>query len=187
MKREEQPQKRRRGRWGYLDDFQQNVAGEYIYTGAHYHYGDAAGRTRRRLLTGLWLLAGLAMAAILIQGFLPVEGMRGCAYVVIPYAGALLSACSLLWALGRLSANKEPLREYIYKATAAQLTLRSSLTAGFAGASFLGEGLYLLLHGLPSPAPSLAFLGLSLLALTSILLAFRWRRGVTWTRTEPES
>lgn len=187
MKREEQPQKRRRGRWAYLEDFQQNVAGEYIYAGAHYAYADAAGRSRRRLLAGLWLSAVLAAAAIVAQGCIPAVGMRGCAYVVLPYAGALLSCCSLLWAIGRLSVNKEPLRAYIYKSTAAALPLRAILTACFTGATLLGDCVFLAINGMPEPAPSLGFLGLGLLALLSTLLGLRWRRGAAWTRTEPEA
>lgn len=182
-----QARKKRRGRWAYLEDFQQNLAGEYIYTGAHYAYADAAGRSRRRLLAGLWLSDGLAASAIVVQGFLPAGGMFGCFYVVLPYAGALLSICSVLWALGRLSINKEPLRAYIYTATAQVLPLRSILAACFIGATLLGDGVFLIVNGMPDPAASLSFLGLGLLALLSTLAGLRWRRGAVWTRIDPET
>ena len=186
MGRSEQAPHKRRGRRAYLEDFQKDPDGKYVYTGEHYAYADAGGRSRRRLLTGLWISFGLAAAAILTQGFLPAEGMRGCVYVLLPYVGALASGISLLWALARLSFHKEPLRAYVYTATAAALPRRGILTAGFAGATLLGDCVFLAIRGMPRPAVSLSFLGLGLLAVLSTLAGLRWRRGAAWTRTEPE-
>ena len=187
MRESGQTPNKRRGRRAYLEDFQRTLDGTYMYTGAHYAYADAAGRPRRRLLGGLWLSAALAAAATLAQGFLPAGGMYNCAYVLLPYAAALLSSISVVWALARLSLNKEPVRAYIYTATVAALPLRSILTACFVGATLVGDCVFLAIRGMPRPVVSLSFLGLGLLAELSTLLGIRWRRGATWIRIEPEA
>lgn len=128
-------EKKRRGRRAYLDDFQKNAAGEYIYTGKTYAWGS----DRKRSLLRLWLFAGAALCAAVAGGCIPGTGMDGRAYVVLPYVLALIGAFSLCWGVGRLTDGGEPLRGYVYDATVKKLPVRAVLTAVLAGIAFLGE------------------------------------------------
>jgi hypothetical protein len=73
--------------------------------------------------------------------------MANCPYVILPYVVGFVSAVSLCWGLGRLTAGGDPLRAYVYEASVKAIPQRAMLTAVFAGLAVLGEGVYLLLHG----------------------------------------
>ncbi|MGM9537966.1 MAG: hypothetical protein ACI3VN_06500, partial [Candidatus Onthomonas sp.] len=139
-------EKKRQGRRSYLNDFQQNAAGEYLYTGAHYTFVEQ-GKNRRRFLTELWLLCGVALAAAVAGGCIPGSGMDQCFYVMLPYAAGLVGAISLCWGLGRLTAGGDPLRAYVYEQTVEKLPGRAMVTAVMAGLTLLGSLVRLILSG----------------------------------------
>ena len=87
-------EKKRRGRRAYLEDFQKTATGEYVYTGK-LHYYETQGLERRQALLRLWLLTGAIAAAVVVSGCVPAAGMSNTFYVLLPYAGALLSAASV--------------------------------------------------------------------------------------------
>ena len=136
--------------------------------------------TRRRQLLMLWLPGAVMLAACAVRGCIPAAGMVNCAYVLLPYAGELPSAVSVIWALVRLSANKEPLREYVYNATAAILPVRAVFAACFAAASLIGELVYFAING---------FAGAPLAILHAVcgvcaLLVRRVSRAQEWEKSE---
>lgn len=144
-----------------LEHIQKNAAGEYVYVGDHYRY---CGETpRRRALSLLWIGAGGSALCILGAGLLPAPGMTGYWYVTVPYVLSLAAAVSLLWGLGQISAGGEPIRAFVYDTAWRRLPRRAVLTAGLAGLSTLGMGIFLLLHG-PGERllPAAGFLGLML-------------------------
>lgn len=175
-------EKKRRGRRDYLNDFRQNAAGEYLYTGEHYAFVEQ-GRSRRRFLTELWLLCGGALAAAVAAGCIPAAGMDGCFYVLIPYVVGLMAAVSLCWGLGRLTAGGDPLRAYVYQETVEKLPGRAALTAAAAGVTLTGTAIHLILLGFEGKFwSSVLFLVLEATVLAFSLLAKRWVQGQTWTK-----
>lgn len=126
----------KKGRRAYLEDFQKNVAGEYVYTGEYYVYQER-GKSRRRALAELWLLCGLLAAAAVGAGCVPDLWM-GRPYLILPYAAGLAAAASLCWGLGRLSAGGDPLRAYVYQQTVCKLPVRAAVTAVCAGLTLAG-------------------------------------------------
>lgn len=138
--------KKRWNRRAYLDDFQKTATGEYAYTGILHYYQDE-GMPRRKALTILWALTAVMALTVLTAGCVPAAGMQSTAYVVLPYAGALLSTASVVWLMCRLSAGGDPLRDYVYRATVRQFAPRSILTIVFAACALLGDVVYLILHG----------------------------------------
>ena len=176
--------KKKRGRRDYLKDFQQTVSGEYIYVGAYYGYVDA-GRTRKETLIRFWIFGAAAFLCAAGPGFISGGGMMNCAYVLIPFGAELICACSLVWALVRLSTNPEPLREYVYAATVDALPERSMFTLCFALATAVGELVFLVLHpaersfgGWMIAVLPAAAAGLSL-ALRNEVRAARWEQRMT--------
>ena len=131
-------EKKRRGRRAYLEDFQKTATGEYVYTGK-LHYYETQGLERRQALLRLWLLTGAIAAAVVVSGCVPAAGMSNTFYVLLPYAGALLSAASVVWLMCRLAAGGDPLRHYVYTATVAQMRVRGRLVLIFSALTLVGE------------------------------------------------
>ena len=169
----DKPEKKKsRGRRAYLDDFRRSASGEYIYTGAY--YSRSGGYSRREHLARLWPAGAVLIAAAVARGCIPVAGMAGgtlhSLYVLIPYLCELICAVSVVWALVRLSANPEPLREYVHSATAAILPLRSAFAAAFAAAAFVGA------YGLP-------LIALHAVACAAALLVRRFSKAQQWEKS----
>ena len=175
-------EKKRRGRRDYLNDFRQNAAGEYLYTGEHYAFVEQ-GKSRRRFLTELWLLCGGALVAAVAAGCIPAAGMDSCFYMLIPYAAGLMGAVSLCWGLGRLTAGGDPLRAYVYQETVEKLPSRAALTAAAAGLTMIGAVIRLICSGFDGKMwDSFLFLGLEAAVLgLSLLMRGRIHRQ-TWTK-----
>lgn len=172
-----------RGRAKEAAYFAPSATGEYVYTGPH--YVQAPGRfTWRQAMARRWAMA-LALAALtVLDGCLPVPGMANTFYVLLPYAGELVSVCALVWAVGRMAANGEKLREYVYEETVLKLPVRTVLAAAFAGLTGAGECIFLLLHGMNGGAP--LFTGVFLLtqgvALAISLIWRRMERDISWQK-----
>ena len=139
----EQNKKRRKRE--HLNDFYLDVSGKYVYRGKMYAY--VGPLPRKAALVKAWTFAGLAAAAQVANGFLPVPSLNGCFYVVVPYVIGLIAVCSAVWALGRITVAGDRLREYVYQETAAQLPTRCMVGAVCSGLAFAGQLLYLLLNG----------------------------------------
>lgn len=173
--------KERRGRRSYLEDFRRSASGEYIYAGAH--FARKGGYSRREHLLRLWPAGAVLIAAAVARGCVPVAGMAGGSlasiYVLVPYMCELICAVSVVWALVRLSANAEPLREYVYSATAAILPVRSAFAAAFAAAAFIGEAVFFAFHG-PEGLPLIA---LPAIACAAALIVRRFSRLQEWEKT----
>ena len=106
--------KKRGGRRAHLNDFHVNLAGDYVYTGAHYSYVDQ-GRSRDRVQRELLGLSVAVMLAVVAGGCSDAPAMLNCWYVILPYICEAAAAVSVIWAVLRLRKAEEPIREYIYK------------------------------------------------------------------------
>ena len=173
--------KKRRKRRAYLDDFQQTASGEYVYNGKlHYYQSEHMGR--KTAIFVLWLLTILMCAGILAGGFLPAAGMNDCPYVLIPYAAALLTTGSVVWLMCRLSAAGDPMRDYIWKATVKQFSLRSWLAVIFGVCTLAGECVYLFIHGAGGMlAGTAAFLVVTALYLCAALAWKSTAKKLVWS------
>lgn len=170
----------RRGRRAYLDDFRQTVTGEYIYIGATYAFQGTAECRKKGLLR--WGLLAVGMAAVaVVGGCISAPGTTHCAYILLPYVLALLSAWSVLWGFARLAKGGDPLRSYVYDATVRQFRLRTILTAVGSAGAVVGELCYVIIYGTMGMLPGmLIFLATQLAVLVMALL---WRplgRDMVW-------
>lgn len=172
-----------RGRAKEAAYFAPSATGEYVYTGPH--YVQAPGRfTWRQAMARRWAM-GLAIAAFaVLDGCIPVPGVSGTFYVLLPYAGELVAAAMLLWAVGRMAAGGERLREYVYEQTVQKLPVRIALAAAFSGLTAVGEGIFLVLNG-PSGGGAV-YIAIFLLTQTGVLaISLIWRRferGISWQK-----
>ena len=181
---EEQKKQGRKGRRAYLDDFRRTVDGEYIYIGASYTFQGEKSVRRQGLIRWGLLAAGMAVCAV-VGGCVRAPGTVGCAYVLIPYALAILASFSVLWGYARLAKGGDPLRAYVYKATVEQFPLRTILTAVGAAGAVLGELIYVILNGTQGMIPGMIIFLVSQAAV--LVLALLWRplgRSMDWERQE---
>ncbi len=176
-KETKEKKKKSGGRRAYLNDFKPNVAGEFIYTGKKIGWK----APRRETLVKLWILSAAGVIAGVIAGCTPQTGMEGTVWAVLPYVLALVAAVSEMWAIGRLSAAGEQIREYVFQATAKQLPARSFLTALFAGVAILGEAVNVFalpFHG--KMGAGLLLLFLEAVMFVSAILIHRLVMGLEW-------
>ncbi|MCD8104654.1 MAG: hypothetical protein LUF35_06560 [Lachnospiraceae bacterium] len=131
----EQKKKKYRGRRSYLNDYEQDESGVYVYKGKEYIWKSP----RKAALTKIWLLSLAAFAAQILAGCVPDVGMNGRAWVLLPYAGALAASVSLVWGSYTLSDGGEKVPEHIYKKSVEALPVRAILSAVLSGAAILGE------------------------------------------------
>jgi len=139
-------EKKRRGRRSYLSDFSPTADGEYIYNGSLHAFQEGS-MSRKQAMTRLWALSAVSAVFMFAAGCVPAAGTVNCPYVLLPYAGSVLSIASVIWLMGRMSYAGDPLRDYVYKATVEQYGLRSMLVTVFAALSLAGDALYLILNG----------------------------------------
>lgn len=115
-------------RRGYLKYYKKNADGSYTYQGNFYQLKEQAGGLLQIKLR-LWIFCGAMIAALLLPGFLNVPGLSRCAYVIIPYAAALIAGVSAGWALFRFCTEGYPVREYVYLETISRLPGRACVCA----------------------------------------------------------
>lgn len=164
--------KKRRGRKAYLADFQPNSRGDYEYNGALYRYTTQS-KSLQKALAQLWAFEALQLICTVIAGCLPAAGMDNTFYLLLPYTATLLLAVSTCWALVRLTAGGNPLREYVYQASVKKLPLRTLLTAVFAGITAVGEILRLVLHGFDGKEGATALFFMLIFTILACSIALR--------------
>ena len=114
--RDKKPGSRR----AYLKDFKTDDSGRYSYQGKTLHSSRDLSSYQKEIRTALTVFAAV-LAAQLAAGCIPGTGMEGHVLMLLPYALGIGCTVRILWILGRLLANGNSLREYVYKATAEKL------------------------------------------------------------------
>ena len=72
-----------RGRRSRLGNFRQGADGKYVYAGAHYVC--RSDRPFGRYLAYVWIASAISFLSAVAGGCIGAPGMRGCAYLIIPY------------------------------------------------------------------------------------------------------
>lgn len=177
-------EKKRRGRRAYLSDFQPQLDGKYVYTGALHYY---EGADRKRSMALLWGLTAALAAGALVPGLVRAAGMDNHFYVILPWAAELMAAVSVVWAMCRLSVGGDPLRDYIFEATVAVLPLRAAISAGLAVLTLAGECVYLFLNGPGEKLPgTVALVAAQAVLVLSALGLRKAISGLRWSEERPE-
>ena len=138
---------KKNNRRAYLNDFQKDETGAYVYCGAVYDY-EGSGQSLRSLKIRLCVLGILALVSLLLSGLIRVPGMERSIYILLPYAAALCGSISVCWALTRLLAGSTSLREYLYRESIEKLPVRSIFTACCSAAALAGELGYVFINGI---------------------------------------
>ena len=173
--------KKRGGRRAHLNDFHVNLAGDYVYTGAHYSYVTRPQpRPAQRELLGLSVAVMLAVVA---GGCSDAPAMLNCWYVILPYICEAAAAVSVIWAVLRLRKAEEPIREYIYKKERAGAAPPSHALHDLRGLGFVTMVLYLAMNGSGGRVASvIAYLALKALVAGGAWLLWRYMLTLKWEK-----
>ena len=174
--------KRPPGRRGRLEDFQRVPSGEYIYTGTTYVFSGTP-EQRRSGLIRLWIPAVILLAAVAVPGCIDPVWLPDHALIfliLVPYICMFFCAVSIVWALVRLSVNRDPIRAYVYSATVEALPRRTVFTASFAALSLVCALIALALGVFRTAGSALLMCGLYLAGAVCALGLRRLLRGMRW-------
>lgn len=138
---------KKNNRRAYLNDFQKDETGAYVYCGAVYDY-EGSEKSLRSLKVRLSVLGALTLIMLLWAGCIRVPGMDRSIYVLLPYAAALCGSVSVCWALGRLLPGNVSLRAYLYEESIGKLPVRCIFTACCSMAALAGELAYIFINGI---------------------------------------
>lgn len=175
-------EEKKRKRKAYLDSFQKDNNGKYVYKGDMYVFQPQE-RELRREMARLWGLALVMISAQIIAGCVDAPGTGRSFYVLIPYMISLIAGISVCWGLGRMTEGGSSLRAYVYEATVPQIPGRSVFTAVCAGVAVLGELTYVFKNGIEEKLPGfLIFLVLEVAALFAALLIKRQILLMKWEK-----
>lgn len=95
-------EEKKRKRKAYLDSFQKDNNGKYVYKGDMYVFQPQE-RELRREMARLWGLALVMISAQIIAGCVDAPGTGRSFYVLIPYMISLIAGISVCWGLGRMT------------------------------------------------------------------------------------
>ena len=121
----------------YLDDYQLAEDGTYQYQGRMWHWADQA--ERRSFLRAAWTLLGIALACLVVAGFLPLPSSGLAAFALVPYAAALVAVALTVTCLVKITREGTDVRDYVYVSSVLGLRPRLVIGALLAGVSALGE------------------------------------------------
>ena len=143
--------KERKGRRAYLNDFREDINGQYVYEGDRYTL-DEEGISKKTLDTRLWLMTAVIAAGTVAGGCVPASCMLNCFYCILPFAGEAIAVFTLVWAMVKYSNGGEELRGYIYEKSVGVLPQRTFLAAFFAALGFAGVIIYIIINGFEGTA-----------------------------------
>lgn len=138
--------RKRRSRRAYLNDFHLNEKGDYVYEGRMIGFVEES-VTYHQYLQRIIPAAVLMLALSVAAECLPAVAMSRFGLTAIPWLGQIITACLAAYAVWKISWGKNPMREYVYKASVEKLPMRTLLTAGFSFLTALAETIYILVNG----------------------------------------
>lgn len=151
-------EKKKKGRRAYLNDFQKNGAGGYVYKGDLYRY-TAGEKQRKKDLLLLWVWYASAVIVAIAAGCLPAEGLGRSALVLLPYLVEVGGLAAVGWALCRITAGGELLRAYVYESSVLKINRRTWVAMIGAAATLVGGIVFVSWQGFCANwAADLAFL-----------------------------
>lgn len=178
----EQDKAGKKGRKSYLNDIQQNLSGEYIYTGAHWSYVPE-GKSYPRAVFEIVIFSLLSLAAVVSAGLVRAGGMGNCFYVLFPYIAELIAVFTLELAVYKLAVKGKKLRAYEYSASVEKIPVRAMLSAVFAGIGIVCIIIFVIINGIDGSFGEIILLfcakavGIAApLFLRRLMGALRWKK-----------
>lgn len=153
-----------------------------IYVGRHYAFQGDERQYRQNMRQHMALMALMGVAQV-AGGMMPVPALYNTWYVIAPYMLTFLSIVSLVWAVCRMAYWGNPLREYVYDATAKQIPVRATLAMILSMCTLCGQIAYIVTHSLQGGQYlcSFVFLALQVVVFVCSFLVKRKEIQMMWS------
>jgi len=172
--------KKKKGLRPHLNDYVQDVNGEYIYKGTHHVCtlpADVFRGQSRLLLTAF----ALAFALLIAAGCLSTGTASGAFYVTIPYAVAVVLTFICVYDSFTVLRSGGRMRTHDHDRVLPRQRGCAVVGAAFAAAAAVGQGVYLFAFGeAATRGADIVYLLCVLLAAVIDFAAFRRQRIILW-------
>ncbi len=140
----EEKQEKKKNFWDrrrvYVDDYEVDEDGKYVYRGKAYRWN----APRNKTLGLFWALSILTLLLQVGGGCVTNVGMTGRTWVMLPYMVGLIAVVLLVWAVYELTDGGDPVREYNYNKSVKKMPRRCLYVIVCNGLAILGELINLL-------------------------------------------
>ena len=142
---------------------------------------------RKEVIRSLWLFLTAAAVLMLAAGCIPAPGVNNMFYLLLPYAIGLGFCVWSAMALGRMSAEADPMREHVFKTSAGRLPVIFLLAAMMGIICVIAEAVHLVMHtGEGKILYGILFIVMEAAAVFLLITGRRTLRGLSWRREEQE-
>ncbi len=174
--------KRWERRHAWMNDYEKDENGKYVYVGKTYIWE----APRKATLGKLWLFSLLIFGAQIAAGLVPAVGMTVRPWVLLPYMFAVAFSVSVLWGAYELTDGGDPLRDYNYKKSVKALPFRGLMTSICSGLAVISELVNVLWRSQYTGSISGALLYILAEAFGFVfgLLLRNWIRALSWEESE---
>lgn len=172
--------KKKKGLRPHLNDYVQDVNGEYIYKGTYHVCALPAEvfRGQSRLLLTVFVLAFVLLVA---AGCLSTGTASGAFYVTVPYAVAVVLTFICIYDSFTVWRSGGKMRTHDHDRVVPRMRGCAVVGTAFAAAAAVGQGVYLLAFGEETTrGADIVYLLCVLLAALLDFFAFRRQRKILW-------
>lgn len=121
----------------YLNDFQKDGSGKYVYSGEHRTYEGGADSWRKVMII-LWICLAVPATLLIVIGCISRSGLTGNILIILPYALELIALFIVVWKMVRLTYGGMTLRKYVHESTVLHIPVYASVAAALAAIALAG-------------------------------------------------
>lgn len=174
------PENKKRRRWrAYLDDFQKDATGQYVYTGKRYAFVGNAGE-RKKYFAKIVVFGLIGLLATAAPEFFPPVAISQTPVTVVPWLLQAVAVLLTCWSIFRILTHASELRAYVYQATVPTLPAKSMIAAILSGVTLICQIVFLLANQLAFNGFTAVRLVGSAIAVAAEILLFLAVRAGKW-------
>jgi len=164
----------------YLNDFNQAVNGEYIYTGTCYRPQMDSSRFST-LRVRIIAVSILSAAFVLAAGLLPAAGSLNCFYVILPFLAVIICCFVKAGKLARLFFTGDTVREYIFLKTVPEIPGWTIAETVASAITLIAETVYLIMNGFENREIYTIVFGFVIAAIVPLdIISLKLFRSIIW-------
>ena len=121
----------------YLNDFQKDSSGKYVYSGEYRTYEGDADSWRRNMIIS-WACCVIPAVLLIVIGCIRGSGLIGNILITLPYALELIVLFVIIWKMVRLTYGGMELRKYVHDSTVIHIPVYAGVAAALAVIALAG-------------------------------------------------
>ena len=138
--------KRYQKRKEYLNNYQKNDAGQYVYTGDYYRMEGSEAEVKRNYLR-LGCLSLVLLLSVIGSGCINAAGMSNTFYVILPYIAEVALLFAFEWQTVRIFASGKKIKAYVYASAAPKISPLAMGLVFVSAVSFVCSAVFMIRNG----------------------------------------